>query len=53
MKHNFYVCDGVSCQDKGHCVYCDGGLAYCTVCKKGEGELDQQCPGPPKEEAPK
>jgi hypothetical protein len=49
MKHVFYKCDGIKCRDT-HCVYCEGGLAYCTVCKKGEAELETECPGPPKEE---
>ena len=31
------------------CQYCDGGLAFCTVCKKGEADLEPTCPGPPKE----
>jgi hypothetical protein len=29
-----------------HCVYCDGGLAFCTVCEMGEGDLADECPGP-------
>jgi hypothetical protein len=45
VEHVFYECDGISCRDRGHCVYCEGGLAYCTVCKKGEGELEKICPG--------
>jgi hypothetical protein len=26
-----------------NCVICDGGLAVCSVCGKGEVELDQPC----------
>jgi hypothetical protein len=29
-----------------HCGYCDGGLAFCTVCEMGEGDLADECPGP-------
>lgn len=47
MKHQFYKCPQPC--EKQHCQYCDGGLAYCIVCKKGEGELAPECPGPPKE----
>jgi hypothetical protein len=30
-----------------YCVYCEGGLAYCVVCKQGEAELEPRCPGQP------
>jgi hypothetical protein len=30
-----------------YCVYCEGGLAYCVVCKQGEAELEPRCPGAP------
>ncbi len=32
------------------CPICDGGLAFCKVCKKAESELDDypECPGEPK-----
>lgn len=42
--------NGRSCQaDPGRCPICDGGLAYCKVCRKGEGEgeLADECPGSP------
>lgn len=31
----------------GNCWLCDGGLAYCRICKMGEVELDDHptCPG--------
>ena len=45
MEHTWYKCDGIKCRDT-HCVYCDGGLSYCVVCKKGEAELEPTCPGP-------
>lgn len=25
------------------CPVCDGGLAFCVVCRKGEAELDEPC----------
>lgn len=28
-----------------HCVYCEGGLAMCVVCRQAEGELEKSCPG--------
>lgn len=28
-----------------NCNICDGGLAICTVCECGEGELATECPG--------
>jgi hypothetical protein len=30
-----------------HCHICDGGLAYCVVCKGAEGSLPTECPGAP------
>lgn len=30
-----------------HCVYCEGGLFSCTVCKCAEGTLPTECPGVP------
>jgi len=30
-----------------YCGVCEGTLAYCTICKGGEMELDRDCPGPP------
>lgn len=44
-KHQFYKCDG-SCEER-HCKFCDGGLAFCTVCKGAEGDLPIDCPGRP------
>lgn len=29
------------------CHYCNGGIAFCDVCKGGEVELPTQCPGRP------
>lgn len=43
-KHVFYECE--PCCDDAYCQYCIGGLSYCTVCKKGEVELEPICPGP-------
>lgn len=46
MKHVWYKCPS-PCEryHNGHCVYCDGGLSFCTVCKGGEAELTKDCPG--------
>ena len=41
MKHKFFECN---C-NKEHCIYCDGGLAYCVICKCAEGELTSECCG--------
>lgn len=41
-KHKFYKCGG-DCDT--HCNFCDGGLAYCTVCCGAEGDLPTDCPG--------
>lgn len=32
------------CSDPG-CNICIGGLAFCVVCKRGEGQLSHSCPG--------
>lgn len=45
MEHKFLVHE--KCDQPGSCMFCDGGLAYCTVCKCGEGELATDCPGYP------
>lgn len=42
MKHVLFQCP-VPCD--GPCQFCDGGLAYCTVCGGGEAELPTDCPG--------
>ena len=41
--HKYFKCD---CNEV-HCQYCDGGLAFCTVCKGGEGSLTTECCGRP------
>lgn len=28
-----------------NCMICEGGLAWCTACLRGEGELAESCPG--------
>jgi len=43
MKHKYYKCKQPC--TKENCQYCDGGLALCTVCGCGEGELPTDCPG--------
>jgi len=45
MKHQLYECPP-GC-DTPHCNYCEGGLAFCTVCKCGESSLPTDCPGKP------
>lgn len=42
-EHIWFKCEQPC--EKQHCVYCDGGLAYCVICKKGEAELEPRCPG--------
>lgn len=46
-KHDYYKCpDPCPHHYEGRsCVYCDGGLAFCNICKKGEAELEDECPG--------
>lgn len=44
MEHKYYKCEQPC--EKPNCQYCDGGLAFCTVCKEGEGGLKPTCPGP-------
>lgn len=40
-KHVWYRC-GPQCDG---CMYCEGGLGFCTVCRGGEGSLPTECPG--------
>lgn len=42
-KHKLYDCN---CHEV-NCCYCEGGLAFCTVCKGGEGSLTSECCGRP------
>lgn len=44
-EHFFYKCPP-GCE-KPHCNYCEGGLAFCEVCKCAEGSLPTECPGKP------
>jgi len=41
MKHVLHTCS------KDRCNICDGGLAFCTVCKGAESSLPLDCPGKP------
>lgn len=41
LKHTYYKCD---CHESS-CMYCGGGLGYCTVCCGGEGSLTEHCCG--------
>lgn len=45
MNHRWFRC-GDNCT-KMSCEFCDGGLSWCMVCDKGEGDLAPECPGPP------
>lgn len=45
-QHVLYKCKQ-PCEKPGGCVFCDGGLAFCVICNKGEGELELNCPGAP------
>lgn len=40
-EHKLFVCPD-NCDG---CHFCIGGLACCTVCKQGEVELEEYCPG--------
>jgi hypothetical protein len=42
--HRWFKCEQPC--EKQHCVYCEGGLAFCVVCKKGEAELEPDLPWP-------
>jgi hypothetical protein len=48
-EHVWYKCPQ-PCKQPGRCKYCDGGLAFCTVCKQAEAELEPTCPGPKEHE---
>ncbi len=46
MKHIYYKCPNPCPRiDRGHCMFCDGGLGHCTVCDGFEGTLTTDCPG--------
>lgn len=48
MNHKFMTPQECKCSKwEGNCPICDGGLAYCTVCKGAEGSLPTECPGSP------
>lgn len=42
-RHQFYNCPQPC--EKQHCAYCEGGLAFCVICRKGECELEEFCNG--------
>ena len=44
-NHTEYKCPQPC--EKEHCIFCDGGLFFCTVCKCGERTLARDCPGEP------
>ena len=39
MKHTLHKCDSE------RCYVCNGGLAFCEVCKGGEASLTTECCG--------
>jgi len=43
MKHKYFKCPQPC--EKVNCIFCDGGLADCTVCNGGEGQLTTDCCG--------
>lgn len=45
--HNYFECN---CWKTG-CMFCDGGLQACNICRGGEGSLTTDCPGRPITEA--
>lgn len=47
-KHRLFRCEPEQDQCmEGRCMFCDGGLAMCTVCHGAEGTLPTDCPGVP------
>lgn len=42
MKHKLAKHENCT---RPHCNICDGGLAFCEVCKGAEGSLPTECPG--------
>jgi hypothetical protein len=48
-QHQYYKCS--PCKE-AYCMFCDGGLLYCTVCKQAERELEKECPGRPVKRLP-
>lgn len=45
MEHKLEDHKGGCKKEPGTCHICDGGLAFCTVCRCGECELTTCCPG--------
>lgn len=43
MEHRYEKHENCTCE--GHCMICDGGLSFCTVCGCIEGSLATECPG--------
>ncbi len=43
MKHQYETHN--NCRVDDYCYICDGGIAFCTVCKCAEGSLATDCPG--------
>jgi hypothetical protein len=43
-RHKLFRCDSRECMG---CQFCEGGLAFCTVCKGAEATLPTDCPGTP------
>lgn len=43
-EHTLKKCEG-PCESPGMCNWCDGGLAFCLVCKGAEADLPKDCPG--------
>ena len=41
MDHKFFECN---C-NRTNCIFCDGGLAHCTICNGFEGTLTSECCG--------
>jgi len=42
-EHTWYKCTQ-PCH-KPHCMFCEGGLGWCTACDGFEGSLPTHCPG--------
>lgn len=44
--HVWFKCPGTDAKCiEGRCMFCGGGLTYCTVCRKADGEEEFECPG--------
>ncbi len=45
MEHTFLKCEQPCMKEA--CMWCEGGLGYCTTCHGFEGTLPRECPALP------